>query len=286
MLAARARPALYREQAIQLGEPDRPFGQRMADPCPRRQFIEAPITGTMGQPFVGDHLQNGKLARGEACADSGGNGPVAECSRRPGAKARLSGDRCSGDRWIKWRGPQHRVERQARSSASLAGTGSAPQLLRLVVADDPGTVGAPELAGVVIELASSGAPDRGSERVIEHRSLPQVEAAVQDMGIALSERRFQLTNIRGCGLRRYRIWRSQIPSRPDQFAPDGGRFHFPLRAAESISVGVASAPTLLRVIRATHGAIRPQHKAPADLEEILQGARRLLITSHTPLTHG
>ena len=70
VLAPRARPALYRQQAIKLGEPDRPLGQRMADPCPRCELVEAPIAGTMGQPFVGDHLQNGKLARGEACGEA------------------------------------------------------------------------------------------------------------------------------------------------------------------------------------------------------------------------
>ena len=65
----RAWPPLYRDQAVKLGEPHRPLCQRPAHPCPCRQFIEAAIAGAMRQPFVRDHLQNGKLARGEACRE-------------------------------------------------------------------------------------------------------------------------------------------------------------------------------------------------------------------------
>ena len=37
VLPPRARPARHCDQAVQLSQPDRPLGQRMTDPCPRRR---------------------------------------------------------------------------------------------------------------------------------------------------------------------------------------------------------------------------------------------------------
>ena len=71
MLSARPWPPLYRDQPVQLDKPDRPLGQRPADTRPRCEFIQAPITSAMSEPFITNDLQDRKLARGEARCDSG-----------------------------------------------------------------------------------------------------------------------------------------------------------------------------------------------------------------------
>ena len=69
MLSARPWPPLYRDQPVQLDKPDRPLGQRPADTRPRCEFIQAPITSAMSEPFITNDLQDRKLARGEARCD-------------------------------------------------------------------------------------------------------------------------------------------------------------------------------------------------------------------------
>jgi hypothetical protein len=62
------------------------------------------------------------------------------------------------------------------------------QLLRLVVGDEAGAVGTPELARVIIELASSGGLDGCRKLVIDHRSRTPCWGRVsQDKGQALRE---------------------------------------------------------------------------------------------------
>ena len=103
MLPPRAWPALYREQAIQFGEPIARLASEWQTPAlaaiSLRLRSQAPCAShsseitfrTASSPVV------------KPAANAGGNGPVAACSRRRRIEARLSGDRCSEDRWMKYR---------------------------------------------------------------------------------------------------------------------------------------------------------------------------------------
>ena len=74
----------------------------------------------------------------------GGNGPVAACSRRRRIEARLSGDRCSEDRWMKYRGAAVAVtERQSARGWLAPLLDHLVELLRLVVVEDPCPMGRP-----------------------------------------------------------------------------------------------------------------------------------------------
>jgi hypothetical protein len=145
----------------------------MTDPCPRRQFVEAPIAGAMGEPFVGKHAQHGELTRGEACRD--------RRRQRPCCRVLTSPQKRSPPvRRALFRGPLNEVPRRYGRCGCQQATGdrlspSPPldhlgELLCLIVGNDAHSMSLPDLAGEIVELGSSGTLDRCRECVIGMRS--------------------------------------------------------------------------------------------------------------------
>ena len=126
----------------------------------------------MSKPFVRDHLQDGELACCEACRQMRRQWPCRRVFAPPqkrsppvwGSLLRGSLDEVArhGDIGLR----ENPIYRPTPALDRFR------ELLRLIIGNAARTVGAPDLAGVVIELASSGVINRRRKLVKEHRSLP------------------------------------------------------------------------------------------------------------------
>jgi hypothetical protein len=69
----------------------------------------------------------------KVAAIAGGNGPLAACSRRRLMEARRSGDRCSGERWMQYRGAESMIKSRGLPGRLTPALDQFGELLRLVV---------------------------------------------------------------------------------------------------------------------------------------------------------
>ena len=94
---------MHLDQAIKFGEPHRPLCQRPAHPCPAASSLRLRSQAPCASHSSEITFRTASSPVVKPAANAGGNGPVAACSRRRRIEARLSGDRCSEDRWMKYR---------------------------------------------------------------------------------------------------------------------------------------------------------------------------------------